>query len=242
MTSKPPRKSSPRKKKPEDLSRVCSFCNKEFVKETSVASHMCKMKKRHFDKDTKLCRLALRAYVKFFTVHYPYREKPTYDQFIKSQVYDAFVRFAKYVLDIDATAPDDFIDYMVKSGVGIDKWCSDAHYEKFTNHLAMIESPDRALERTFLLIQQWAITNNQNSKDFFRMISPARGAMWLRNGRISPWVILNCTTGAELIGKFSDEQILMVSETLNTRVWRGKFDRFPEEVKSIREALSREGM
>lgn len=220
----------------------CPFCSKDYKREKSFLDHVCRQKKRFFEKDTKAARFAFAAFVKFHEVHYRGRTPPTYEKFIQSSLYDAFLKFGKYILDIDALSPTDYIDYMVRSQVPIDRWCRDAEYEKYVGQLAMKESPDRALERTCLLMQEWALKEGHDSSDFFRIISVPLAVMWVRSGRISPWVLLNCSSGVELLSKFSDEQMLLTQGALNINMWNGKFKRNMDEVRSIRAALEDAGL
>lgn len=220
----------------------CPFCEKGYKLEKAFLNHVCKQKRRFFEKDTKAARLAFAAHTKFYEVHYRGRPAPNHDKFMQSSLYDGFLAFGKYILDIDALSPPDYIDYMVRSQVPIDRWCRDAEYEKYVGHLAMKETPERALERTCLLMQEWALKEGRESSDFFREIAPPLAAMWVRSGRISPWVLLNCDSGTELLGKFTDEQIMLSSGALNIKMWKGKFQRQVGEVRAIRAALGESGL
>jgi hypothetical protein len=220
----------------------CSYCDKTYKLEKPFLNHICAQKKRYFEKDTKAARLAFATFTKFHEVHYRGRVPPTYEKFMQSSLYEAFLRFGKYILDIDAISPPDYIDYMVRSQVPIDRWCRDSEYEKYVGQLAMKETPVRALERTCLLMQEWAVKEQRDSANFFREISPTRAAMWVRSGRISPWVLLNCESGVDLIGRFNDEQMVMIAGALNTKMWKGKFQRHPDEVRDLRSALEATGL
>jgi hypothetical protein len=220
----------------------CSFCDKVYKTEKPFLNHVCRQKKRYFEKDTKAARLAFAAYTKFYEVHMPANKPPTYEAFSNNSLYEVFLSFGKYILDIDAISPKDYIDYMVRSKVKIDYWCRDSEYEKYVVNLAMKETPERALERTCLLMQEWALKQSADSSDFFRLISPSLASMWIKSGRISPWVLLNCDSGVALLGRLSDEQMMMISGALNTRMWKGKFSRQMDEVRDIRAALEASGL
>lgn len=228
--------------KKKDDTYKCSYCDKIYKTEKPFLNHICKQKRRYFEKDTKPARLAFAAYVKFNEVHYRGRTLPTYEKFMQSNLYEAFLRFGKYIVDINALSPSDFIDHMVRSQIPIDNWCRDSEYEKYVGNLAMKESPDRALERTCLLMREWALKEGRDSSDFFRMISPMLATSWIRSGRISPWVLLNCDSGVALIDQLTDEQMMVTASALNIKMWKGKFSRNMEEVLDIRAALKESGM
>jgi hypothetical protein len=221
---------------------TCTFCAKVFKREKAFAAHVCRQKRRFFEKDTKAARLALHAFVHFHEVHYRGRIPPTHDKFMQSTLYDAFLDFGKYILDIDAIDPRSYIDYMVRSGIPIDRWCRDAEYEKYVANLTAKESPDRAFERSIILMEEWAVSQKARWQDFFREVSPGLAVRWLISGRISPWVMLNCSTGQALLGRLTDEQMTLIKPAINVRFWNGKFSRHTEAVADIQSTLESEGL
>ena len=44
----------------------CRYCKKSFVKETSLAVHMCEPKRRFQEQDERGVQLGLHAYLKFY--------------------------------------------------------------------------------------------------------------------------------------------------------------------------------
>lgn len=231
-------KSSVSKKSSSDF--VCSFCSKGYKGERYLLKHVCKQKKRFFDRDTKPARLAFHAYSKFMLVNY--RREPTYEKFMNSEFYDAFLRFGKYILDVDAISPLEYIDYMLKSTIPVDRWCRDSEYLKYVKSLTMKETPHRALERTVILMQEWAIKHEAQWQNFFREVSSPLAVQWIISGRLSPWVFLNCKSGQSMLSNFTNEQKSLISPSLNTKMWLGKFARFPCEVTDIQSALEDEGL
>ncbi len=221
---------------------TCTFCGKTYKRESTLARHICRLKRRFFEKETLTARLAFRAFTVFHEVHYRGKTPPSYEKFMDSTLYDAFLAFGKYIRDIDAISPPDYIAYMVKSGVPIDRWCIDSEYEKYVRDLMMRESHDRAVERTLMLMEEWGVRENRPWIEFFREISMPRASAWVMSGRISPWVLLNCASGAELMTRFSDEQMKMVSKALNIKLWNGKFSRHRDAVRDIQKTLKGAGL
>ena len=53
------------------------------------------------------------------------RKKPqTYENFMKSPLYGAFVRFGKHLIDLNALNPIGFIDFLLRIEAPIDKWAT----------------------------------------------------------------------------------------------------------------------
>ena len=220
----------------------CDYCKKEFVREISFANHVCKLKRRFLEKDRKYATLAFATYQKFYEIEYRGRKTVTYDQFMRSTLYEAFIRFGKHMVDIGAVNPPEFIDFVVRSKTPIDKWCKDDLYRSYIGQLALKETPYRAVERNILLMQSWANDTGHELQDFFVKISPVLATQWLLSGRMSPWVMINCGTGQELISRFSAEQMDMLKDVLNIRFWNGKFSRHKEEVAQIIATLKEAGL
>lgn len=218
------------------------WCKKVFIREASYFKHICRQKKRFLEKDTNAARLAFHAYNHFQHLNYASKKAPSYEKFMESSFYDAFMNFAKYIQDVDAITPVEFIDYAVRSKEPIDRWCKDSFYERYVRDLTLKEDPIRAVERNLMLMESWSINTGHSMKDFFRYIETPRATLWIKTGRISPWVMLNCDSGLELLAKLSEEQLLIIKDALNTKLWFGKFTRFRSDVDNIKETLKEVGL
>lgn len=213
------------------------------MRETSLIKHLCKAKKRYLERDRQDVRFGFIAYRIFYDIHYRNRKTPVSpDHFRDSSAYDAFVRFGKYVVDVNAIAPEEFIRYVAQSKISVDKWCSDRLYMEYVRNLNKVEDSTRAIERTLLLAESWANQEGKEIKDFFREISPGRALQWLMSGRISPWIIFNSESGKELLSRFSDEQMTLLSKAIDMKFWKKKFLENISDVHNIQEFLSSEGI
>lgn len=219
---------------------TCAYCSQEYKTERGLAGHKCKIKDRVLQKDSKASRLAYAAFSAFHELHY--RRPTTFEKFAHSTLYNAFLKFGNHIITIDAIDPQSYIDYMIRSGVAIDRWCREDEYEKYVQHLIMKETPFRGTERTLLLMQEWANSNETDLTNFFHGIAAPLAVMWIKSGRISPWVLLNCNGGKSLLSRLSDEQMTLVGPSLNIRLWNGKFQRHSKEVGEIQETLKEYGI
>jgi hypothetical protein len=165
-----------------------------------------------------------------------------YEKFMESKSYGAFMKFARYIIDVNAISHKEFITHMVKSNIPVDKWATDKNYLEFVKKILMNETPYRALERTVILMQEWAIKEETKWETFFSKVSPVLAVQWITSGRLSPWVFLNCRTGIEMLERMSQEQKSMIENSVNTKVWLGKFSRHTEAVKDIKQTLLEEGL
>lgn len=234
------------KKKPKKLKNSssqgfeCGFCGKVLKYETSLIKHVCRLKRRYVNRDKKANRFAYVAYTTFYTNQK--KKPPPIENFEKSKVYDAFLRFGQYILDINAVSPDDYIHYVVNSGVGIDKWCSDNLYHKYINTLARLESWDRAIERNLLVMQSWAMQNNRSLVNFFREIEPNQALHYIKSGRISPWSLFLCESGQGLLQRFNQEQTNIMNTAINLKFWERKFSTHLNDINKAKKFLEKEGL
>ena len=79
----------------------CGYCEREFAREQTLAVHMCEPKRRHMVKGDRHVQLGFRAYQNFYSNNTNAKKDKTYDEFADSKYYKAFVKFGKYILDIN---------------------------------------------------------------------------------------------------------------------------------------------
>ena len=199
---------------------------------------MCEQKRRFTNKDSKYVRLGFLAYNRFYEISQAVgSKKRTYESFARSSYYTAFTKFGKYIIDVNAIDPEKFIDFVITSGVKLDKWCSDAVYETYIRELNKKETAERAVERGILLMQQWGMENDRPYNVFFREISKPRAIHWIKSGRISPWIIFNSTSGSELLNSFNDHELNLINEYLEPTFWSRKFQVRNEDVLFVKQVL-----
>lgn len=221
---------------------TCDFCKKSFKLETRFLTHMCESKRRWLDQDTKHVKLGFQVFRRFHEINYKGHREKTYDDFMKSTFYVAFTKFGRYLLQLNAINPKAFIDFIIRTEVKLSHWESPLVYEKYIRELNKKESPEAAIERNFLLMQQWADDNGEVWTDFFRKIEPAQATLWIKSGRISPWILFTASSAGDLFARLSDEQLLMVQSNIDPDYWDIRLERAKEDVAFIREQLDAAGL
>jgi hypothetical protein len=131
--------------------------------------------------------------------------------------------------------PEKYIDYVVKSGVKLDHWCRDELYQQYAVELILKEDVTTALERSVITMMEWAEENNSAWNHYFNYVSLNRAVWHIKDGKISPWLILNCTSGKELLSKFNDEQLNMIYHIVNPEHWSIRFKRQKADVEIVKE-------
>jgi hypothetical protein len=234
-------KAKPSKKAPPPEFQ-CGFCSKAFVTEKSLISHMCVQKGRELDRDQKTVRMGLSIYVKFYEKNCRGAKQRTWTDFVKSRHYNDFVKVGTYITDIAAVNAPLFIDFLVTSSIPIAQWRSPKVYQAYLTDLLRNETPDAAIERNIVLMQQWAADTDHAWTDFFKIVSPAQATAWIQTGRISPWLIYISGASDQMTSRFTPEQWAIIEPYLDPGFWEVKMSRYKDEVEYFKKTLAEFGL
>jgi hypothetical protein len=215
----------------------CEYCGNSYMRESTLVAHMCEKKRRALQKDEKRVRLGLYAFQRFYKLSAGAKKEKTYEDFCSSQYYNAFVKFGSFLNNVKPLYPEKYIDYVVTSGVRLDHWCKDSLYEKYALEFILKEDVHTALERSIKTMSEWAEENNAHWNSYFNYVSPNRAVWHIKDGKISPWLILNCKTGKEMLSKFSNEQLEMVYNVIEPQHWALRFKRQPINVQLVKDVV-----
>lgn len=221
---------------------LCEHCGKSFMKEKTLVAHMCERKRRALQKDEKRVQAGFFAYNRFYQLTQKNKKSKTYDDFCNSAYYNAFVKFGSFVNNVQPIYPDKFIDYVIKSGVKLDHWCRDELYEQYLYEMLKVEPVEAAIQRTIQTMMEWGDEHNAEFAHYFHYVSLNRAVYDLLNGKISPWLVLNCNSGKTMISKMNDEQLAMITPVLDVKVWLKKFKEHPADSAMIREICKEAGI
>ena len=214
---------------------VCNYCGTGYSREKTLMVHMCEQKRRALQQKEKRVQLGFYAFNQFYKLSAGAKKDKTYTEFCKSPYYNAFVKFGSFVANVKPLYPEKYIDYVVTSGVKLDHWCREDMYEKYAIGLIRKEGVETALERSVMTMMEWAEENNSVWNHYFKYISLNRAVWHIKDGKISPWLVLNCKSGKEMLGKFNDEQLGMIYSITDPKHWAVRFQRQPSDVALVKE-------
>jgi hypothetical protein len=149
----------------------CRYCEKEFRKESTLAAHLCEQKRRWQQEKETGVQLGLRAYLRFYETTQGSARLKSYEDFVTSPYYNAFVKFGRYMVGIRAINSQHFTDWLLKNNKKIDHWCKDSFYEEWLHEYLKKESPQDALERALNEMQSYADEHpdlKNGFRDYFR--------------------------------------------------------------------------
>jgi len=207
------------------------------MKEKTLFVHVCEQKRRALAKTEKHVQAGYEAFNRFFQKTQKFKGVKSYDEFARSPYYNAFVKFGSFVANVNPLYPDRFIDFVVTSGVKLDHWCRDELYDKYVLDLIKSENVETALQRSITHMMKWGDDNQAQWNHYFLYVSLNRATFDVRDGKISPWLLLNSASGKTMLAKFSDEQLNTVAQHIDPPFWVNKFKRNSQDVELVKQVV-----
>ena len=162
--------------------------------------------------------------------------------FCKSSYYNAFVKFGSFLNNVNPLYPEKFIDFVIKSGVKLDHWCRDELYEQYLYEMIKIEPIESAVQRSLQTMMEWADVSQAQFNHYFNYVNHNRAVHDILNGKISPWLVLNCESGKKMLSSFNDEHLEMISPAFDTQFWLKRFKKTPADVALVKEICKEAGI
>ena len=215
----------------------CEYCNRTFKRENSLAVHMCVRKRRALSRTEKHVVAGYDAYNYWYKLAMGSKKNKTYEDFAGSQYYSAFVKFGRYVLDIRAISPENYIRWLTTNKIKLDTWSKDSVYNRYLKEHSKTESPDRAVERFVILAQDWSNRTGRHWSEYFERAPAEQIVQHIELGKISPWVIYSSDKAQAFIETCPAELLQKIANTLDPGFWTRKTSLFPDDVKWIRETI-----
>ena len=117
----------------------------------------------------------------------------------------------------------------MKSNIKLDHCVRDDLYEAYLIDGLKTEPFEAALQRSVTTMMDWAVEQNAQWSDYFRLANTNRAVQHIQQGKISPWLLLGCSAGKKMLKSFSDEQLQMTQRFINPEYWANKFKSYPAD-------------
>jgi hypothetical protein len=171
---------------------VCKYCTKSFVRESTLSTHMCERKRRFAQEKEQGVQLGFQAYLKFYESTQSSKGLKSYDDFVNSDYYIAFVKYGRYQVAIRTVNFSSFTQWLLKNNKKLDHWTKEEYYIEWLKSYLQKESVDDALDRSLLEMQTYSDNEPEVLSvfsNYFRNGSKNRIVNHIRNGRVSPWIV-----------------------------------------------------
>jgi hypothetical protein len=221
----------------------CRYCEKEFRKESTLSAHLCEQKRRWQQETETGVQFGLRAYLQFYETTQGSARLKSYEDFVNSPYYNAFVRYGRHLVAIRAINSNSFTTWLLNNNKKIDFWCKDSFYEEWLLEYLKRESPQDALERALREMEDYA--GNSDIADFshyFMYGNTNRICYHITTGRVSPWILYNCDTGIDFLNRLGEEHLAMVLVWIDPDYWGRKFKDYVADVEWCKHVLKTAGL
>jgi hypothetical protein len=219
------------------LNFKCDYCGKAFAKEKTLVVHVCEQKRRHLSKNERHVQAGLLTFQKFYSLAQKSQNVKTFEEFASSSYYNAMVKFGSFIINTSPVYPERFIEYVIKSGVKLDHWCRDELYTAYIIELIRTEPADGAIQRTIKTMMEWGDTNNAPWEHYFQYVNLNRATHNIKEGLVSPWLVLNTKAGKEMLNRMNDEQLDIIALVIDPQFWIKRFKALPADVELVKDVI-----
>lgn len=219
----------------------CEFCKREFARESTVAKHICEYKHRWLEKDRRGNQIGFQSWMQFYKKNTGSRKHNTYEEFIRSAYYIAFVKYGTFCVDINALNIPRFTEWLLKNQIKIDSWCSDNTYTRYLIEYLRHEDPLDAIARSIETTIEKAEKEGIRSCDYLRYGNPNSICYQITLGKISPWMLYHSDSGSRFLDTLNPDHVKIIIDYINPEQWALKFKKNPDDVNKVKELLREAG-
>lgn len=217
-------------KKPER----CPYCDKLFKR---LSTHVCENKLKLDFLETPDGCMALDLFKQWSKTVDREDSACTPEHFINHFSFNSICRFVEFINKNKIVKIYDYFDFLLKQQINMNLWTNEKTYYQYTNHNILFEDMVTGIEKSLININCWAEEHNKRPQEFFNTVSENRLAMWIQNGKISPWLIfINYNIKNIVERKMKDVISYDLSNILNEQYWLLKINN-NKESKQIRDLL-----
>jgi len=222
----------------EPMKFGCDFCKREFLRETTIAKHICESKRRWLDKDLQGNRIGFQSWLQFYKKNTATKKAKTYEDFIKSAYYIAFVKFGNYCVSVNVINVSRYVDWLLKNQIKIDNWYSDTSYTKYLIEYLRHEDAYDAIHRSVETCMNLAKDDNILPHDILRYGNVNRICYAITTGKISPWMLFQSDSGVKFLDNLNPDHVKLIIDYINPEQWALKFKREKELTAQIKDVLN----
>jgi hypothetical protein len=161
----------------------------------------------------------------------------TYEEFCSSPFYKGFVKYGSFVHNVAPLYPKNYLNYLITNGIKLDEWSNESTYTKYVVSLIKTETVETALERSIQTMLAWGTNHSTQWNQYLTHASPSRVTYDIKDGKISPWLVLNSRNGISLIKKLDDTMLNELRDILDIPFWQYTFQHRPLDTKLAKEII-----
>lgn len=227
-----------------NLSYKCRYCDREFRKESTLAAHLCESKRRWQQENETGVQFGLRAYLQFYETTQGSARLKSYEDFVSSPYYTAFVKSGRYMVAVRCINSTSFTTWLLKNNKKLDHWCRDSFYEEWLHEYVKKEAVQDALERGLRTMEEYANGDNGLASfgHYFKYGNHNRICYHITTGRVSPWVVYNCDSGIEFLESLDQNLLAVVLPWIDPDFWNRRFQDYVADAEWCKHVLKAAGL
>lgn len=214
----------------------CEFCKRVLASEANLVRHTCVGKSRWQDRSTPTSRLAYQCWNNFYQETQP-GKACTLEDFLGSQYYGAFWRFADFCKTLKVINIPQYQQWLLKNRHSIDRWATDTLYTKFLLYYLPAENALDSIYRSVETILALCADTEYKPRDYLRYAGRNRICSSITLGHITAWFLYNCDSGQDFIKALDQTQLDMIWEYIEPEPWQARFRLHADDQKTVREVL-----
>jgi hypothetical protein len=220
----------------------CNYCGKIFSTEKIVINHMCEQRRRFQQKDTAFARFGCEAFITIYQTISGKDAKKTEEDFRKSTLYLACMRWGHFVVDIKCFQPKQYLHWLLKRNIPIDNWDNDQIYDCWLQDYVFIEPAWDAFERSIKNMIAWGEETSQPYENYFKTAGTARIITDIRKIAVSGWSVFSSDSGKTWVGELELGDWNLVLAWLNPDRWAIQLTKYPVEVEKFSKMCKEAGL
>jgi hypothetical protein len=222
----------------------CRYCDREFRKESTLAAHLCEQKRRWQQEAETGVQFGLRAYLQFYETTQGSARLKSYEDFVTSPYYNAFVKFGRYMVAVRCINSTSFTAWLLKNNKKLDYWCKDSFYEEWLHEYIKKEAVQDALERALNTMEEYSRGDSglASFSDYFKFGNHNRICHHITTGRISPWVIYNCNSGIAFLDGLDEVLLAVVLPWVDPDFWNRRLQDYVADAEWCKHVLKEAGL
>jgi hypothetical protein len=86
-------------------------------------------------------------------------------------------------------------------------------------------------------MMEWADQNQAPWEHYFQYVNLNRATHDIKEGLVSPWLLLNSKSGKQMLQRMNDEQLEIVSPIIDPQFWLRRFKALPADFELVKDIL-----
>lgn len=208
----------------------CSYCNKQFMKESAFMKHECTLMLRNKEVQSIVGQQAYVAYKHWLEKQR--RKAPPIETFISSQYYNSIFKFAEFCRETGVGDPELYIDLMVKQNLSPALWRRDEAYTIYLDHIDRHSDPLKQCEDTADQLATIAERLDCPLPQVFEKLHFGEILTLVQQRKLSPWLLFFSDAFKRRRARFSDNEKEVLIKTIGgSGRWSLAFDKVNPAVK-----------